>query len=71
MDDKFFIQNFFVLFQEVSPNGIFLSNHHLLALDGHGLHVGLNAIKHAQQFGLNMITLPSHTSHATFRCELF
>jgi hypothetical protein len=48
MDDKFFIQNFFVLFQEVSPKGISLSNHHLLVLDGHGLHVGLNVIKHAQ-----------------------
>jgi len=37
------------------------TNQHLLVLDGHGSHVTLEAIKHAQEFGLHMITLPSHT----------
>jgi len=31
--------------------------------NGHGNHVTLEAIEHAKDFGLNMITLPSHTSH--------
>ncbi len=40
------------------------SNPHLLVLDGHSNHVTLEAIEHAIFFGLDMITLPSHTSHA-------
>jgi hypothetical protein len=36
----------------------------LLILDGHGSHVILEAIEHAKNIGLNMITLPSHTSRA-------
>jgi hypothetical protein len=42
----------------------FLSKMNLLVLDGHGGHVILKAILKAQEMGLNMITLPSHTSHA-------
>jgi hypothetical protein len=30
------------------PMGISQSNHHLLIVDGHGSHVSLEAIKHAQ-----------------------
>jgi hypothetical protein len=30
----------------------------------HGSHVTLEAIKQAHEFGLNMVTLPFHTSHA-------
>jgi len=30
----------------------------------HGLHLTLEIIEHAQQFGLDMIILSSHTSHA-------
>jgi hypothetical protein len=41
-----------------------LSNWHLLFIDGHGNHVTLEAIKQAKDLGLNMITLPSHTSHS-------
>jgi hypothetical protein len=36
----------------------------LLILDGHGSHVTLEAINHAKDIGLDMITLPFHTSHA-------
>jgi hypothetical protein len=36
----------------------------LFILDGHGYHVTIKAIEQAQAFGLDMITLPSHTSHA-------
>ncbi len=30
----------------------------------HGSHVMLEAIKQAREFGLDMVTLPFHTSHA-------
>jgi hypothetical protein len=36
----------------------------LLILYGHGNHVTLEAIEQAKDFGLDMITLPSYTSHA-------
>jgi hypothetical protein len=35
----------------------------LLILDGHGCHVPLEAIEQAKELGLDMITLPLHTSH--------
>jgi hypothetical protein len=41
---------------------MFLMNHRLLILDGHGSHVTLEAIEQTQQFELNMMTLPSNTS---------
>jgi hypothetical protein len=50
-------------FKRSIPGGLFPINRHLLALNGHGSHVSLEVIKQAQQFGLDMITLPSHTSH--------
>ncbi len=46
------------------PSGMSLNNRHLLILDGHGNHFTLEAIEHAKKFGLDMITLPLHTSHA-------
>jgi hypothetical protein len=53
----------FFLGKNLVPMGIFQSNHHLLIIDGHGSHVSLEAIKHAQEFGLNMFTLFNHTFH--------
>jgi hypothetical protein len=44
--------------------GISQSNRHLLILDGHGSHVILDVIKKARKHGLDLFTLPSHTSHA-------
>jgi hypothetical protein len=41
-----------------------LTNWHLFLLDGHGSHVTFETIKQAKEFGLSMITLPSHTFHA-------
>jgi hypothetical protein len=43
---------------------IFQSNMHILILNGHGSHVTLKGIEQAQTFGLDMVILPSHTSHA-------
>ena len=40
-------------------------NHrHLLILDGHNSHVTLDVAKAAMDIGLDLLTLPSHTSHA-------
>ncbi len=43
---------------------ISLTNRHLHILDGHGSYVTLETIKQAKKFGLDMIILPLHTSHA-------
>jgi hypothetical protein len=51
-------------FKRYIVSGISITNMHLLILDGHGSHVTLEAIKQAKKFGLDMITFPSHTSHA-------
>jgi len=36
----------------------------MFIFDGHGSHVTFEAIGQAQPFGLAMVTLLSHTSHA-------
>jgi hypothetical protein len=43
--------------------GIFPTNRHLLILDGHNSHVTLDVVYKAKQNGLDLLTLPSHTSH--------
>jgi hypothetical protein len=45
--------------------GISPINHHLLILDGHGSHMTMDVIKMACSMGLDLLILPSHTSHAT------
>jgi hypothetical protein len=37
---------------------------HLLILDGHNNHVTLEVAVKAKKVGLDLVTLPSHTSHA-------
>jgi hypothetical protein len=64
MDDYLPFQRVFVFFKRSIPSGISITNRHLLILDGHGSFVTLEAIEQAQEFGLDMIILPSHTSHA-------
>jgi hypothetical protein len=44
---------------DISP-----SRRHLLILDGHGSHVTVDVVKTARSVGLDLLTLPSHTSHA-------
>ncbi|MCO5601398.1 hypothetical protein L7F22_055518 [Adiantum nelumboides] len=36
---------------------------HLLILDGHGSHVSLEVVERARDWGIDLITLPAHTSH--------
>jgi hypothetical protein len=64
MDAYLPFQRVFIFFKRFIPSGISITNRHLLILDGHGSFVTLEAIEQAQEFGLDMITLPSHTSHA-------
>ena len=44
--------------------GLDVNNCHLLVLDGHNLHVTLEVCKISMESGLDIISLPSHTSHA-------
>jgi len=57
-------KEFFFIFNKSIPSGMSLSNQHLSILNGHGNHVSLETIGLAKEFGLDMITLPSHKSHA-------
>ena len=44
--------------------GLDQTNRHLLILDGHNSHVTLEVVKIAMEAGLDIVSLPSHTSHA-------
>lgn len=44
--------------------GISPTSRHLLILDGHKSHVSLDVIRIAKAKGLDLLTFPSHTSHA-------
>jgi hypothetical protein len=46
-----------------SQGGISPTNRHLLIMDGHGSHITLEVVYKAMQIGLDLVTLPSHTSH--------
>ena len=46
-----------------SRGGISKKNMHLLILDGHSSHVTLDVVQEARALGLDLLTLPSHTSH--------
>ena len=44
--------------------GIDLQNRHILILDGHNSHVTLEVVRILMESGLDIVSLPSHTSHA-------
>ena len=44
--------------------GISAERRHLLILDGHGSHCMLEVVREARAAGLDILTLPAHTSHA-------
>jgi hypothetical protein len=46
-----------------SRGGILPGNRHLLIVDGHNSHITLEVVQKAMEVGLDLITLPSHTSH--------
>jgi hypothetical protein len=47
----FFFTKFLCLFKSPTPSGIYITNKHLLILDGHGSHVTLEAIEQVKKFG--------------------
>ncbi len=67
----FLFKEFLYFFNKSIPSGISFSNRHMLIVDAHGNHVTLKAIKQVEDFGLDMITLPSHTSHALQPLDVF
>ena len=46
-----------------SRGGISPENRHLLIVDGHNSHVTLEVVKKSMEAGLDLVILPSHTSH--------
>jgi len=54
------LRRFLAFFDKLVLSGMSMTNQHLLILNGHANHVTLETIEHAQEFGLDMITLPSH-----------
>jgi len=42
----------------VSPN-----SRHLLILDGHGSHMDVQTIEEEEKIGIDLLTLPTHTTH--------
>jgi hypothetical protein len=67
----FLFKEFLIFFNKSIPSGMSFSNQHLLFINGHGNHVTLEIIKQAEDFGLDMITLPSHTSHSLQPLDVF
>ena len=43
--------------------GLDQTNHLLLILDGHNSHITLEVVKTSMEAGLDIVSLPSHTSH--------
>jgi hypothetical protein len=60
----FLFKEFLFFLKRSILSGISLTNKLLLILDEHGSHVTLEAIEQVKKFGLDMITLSSHTSRA-------
>jgi hypothetical protein len=56
------ISHFIVVVQAHRSN-IFLKHKHSLILGGHYSHVTINFVQTTRKVGLNLIILPSHTSH--------
>jgi len=60
----FIFKGILSIFKNLVLGGISHSNRYLLILNNHSSHVTLKAIRQAWTFGLNMIPLLFHTSHA-------
>jgi hypothetical protein len=67
----FLFKEFLSFFKQSIPSGVVVTNQHLLILNGHGSHVTIRALKQAHEFGLDMISLPAHTSHALQPLDFF
>ena len=56
--------NFFLTYHENIRGDLSLTNRMLLILDSHKSHVTLEVLLKAKSHGMDMISLPFHTSHA-------
>jgi hypothetical protein len=61
---SYLLKEWLFSFNKFIPWGISQDNPHLLILDGHVSHVMIEAFEQVIEIGLDMVTLPSHTSHA-------
>ena len=63
---RWLFQSWISYFLECLKNGpgVDHSNHHLLILDGYNSHVTLEVVKISMDNGLDIVSLPSYTSHA-------
>jgi hypothetical protein len=61
---SFMYKKFLLFFKRFILGGISQIKCHLSIMDRHGSHVIVEAIEQVQEFGLKMVTLSSHTSHA-------
>jgi hypothetical protein len=68
---SFLFKKFFSFFKKFVSSGISLTNIHVPIINGHDNHVTLEAILQAQEMGLDMIILPSHTSHDLQPLDVF
>jgi len=50
-------------FATSGPSGVSPNNRHLLILDGHGRHMDVQTIEEANNLGIDLLTLPAHTTH--------
>ncbi|KAI5068921.1 hypothetical protein GOP47_0015222 [Adiantum capillus-veneris] len=50
-------------FKAMLPSPLTPTQRHLLIVDGHGSHTRLEVVEKASQWGLDIVTLPAHTSH--------
>lgn len=54
----------FILCVQEQGSNMSHSDCHSLILDGHNSHVTIDVVHQVRSAGLDLITLPSHTSHA-------
>jgi len=55
--------NWLFHFTAFVPGGVSPENKHLMILDGHGSHMVVQAIEEANNLGINLLTLSTHTTH--------
>lgn len=60
---KELVLNWLCHFVASLPSGDPPENRHLLILDGHGSHMALQTIEEVNNFGIDLLTLPAHTTH--------
>jgi hypothetical protein len=65
------VHSHFIASVQTFGSNICPTNHHLLILDGHNLHVTLDVVHKTMGVQVDFITLPSHTSHALQLLNVF